>query len=125
MRLNVLTTSHYLTVCVFSTLLKLLTEYGDVTHLTEGSPVVIQGEMYKHPSMRIAFYQQLQQECLPYELSPLQHLTNIAPEGQNEQTLRAHLGAFGIGGDLALQQIGVLSGGQKSRVVFADLTITK
>ena len=43
----------------------------------------------------------------------------------NEQSLRAHLGAFGIGGDLALQQIGVLSGGQKSRVVFAELTLQR
>ena len=66
--------------------------------------------------MRIAYYQQLQQESLPYDLSPLQHLTNVAPEGFNEQSLRAHLGSFGLAGDLALQQIGVLSGGQKSRV---------
>ena len=91
--------------------------------------------------MKIAYYQQHQADSLPYDLSPLQHLTNVASslsggsgvgveggEGgnkHNEQTLRAHLGAFGLGGDLALQQIGVLSGGQKSRVVFAELTLQK
>jgi ATP-binding cassette, subfamily F, member 3 len=92
--------------------------------------------------MKIAYYQQHQADSLPYDLSPLQHLTNIAASlssgdaGElgagsgggnrfNEQALRAHLGAFGISGDLALQQIGVLSGGQKSRVVFAELTLQK
>ncbi len=92
----------------------------------------------------MAYYQQHQADVLPYDLSPLQHLTNLAEKiissstqangasGENglaskygEQALRAHLGAFGIGGDLALQQIGVLSGGQKSRVVFAELTLQK
>lgn len=91
--------------------------------------------------MKIAYYQQHQADCLPYDLTPLQHLTNVAASMTNmeselgaaggggnrlnEQVLRAHLGAFGIGGDLALQQIGVLSGGQKSRVVFAELTLQK
>jgi ATP-binding cassette, subfamily F, member 3 len=89
--------------------------------------------------MKIAYYQQHQADCLPYDLTPLQHLTNIAAtlvSGEaadatggsnrfNEQVLRAHLGAFGLGGELALQQIGVLSGGQKSRVVFAELTLQK
>lgn len=112
----------YLSCCflygchVNSTLLKLLTEYGELGDIDSRSPVVIRGEVYKNPAMRIAYYQQLQQESLPYAESPLQHLTAIAPEGYNEQSLRAHLGAFGLGGDLALQPIGVLSGGQKSRV---------
>jgi energy-coupling factor transporter ATP-binding protein EcfA2 len=33
--------------------------------------------------------------------------------------IRAHLGAFGISGDVALQPIGSLSGGQKVRMMFA------
>jgi ATPase subunit of ABC transporter with duplicated ATPase domains len=125
------TLSYVLGVCAYfvdSTLLRLLVEHGEIAaggELDLSSPVVIRGEMYKNPAMRIAYYQQLQQESLPYALSPLQHLTDIAPEGHNEQTLRAHLGAFGLGGDLALQPIGVLSGGQKSRVVFAELTLNK
>jgi ATP-binding cassette, subfamily F, member 3 len=128
---------------LFSTLLKLITQYGEIPPPSSNSAVhVISGEIFKHPNMKIAYYQQHQADCLPYELTPLQHLTNVASsltsgEGGelgaasgsgnrfNEQALRAHLGAFGIGGDLALQQIGVLSGGQKSRVVFAELTLQK
>ena len=34
-----------------------------------------------------------------------------------------HLGRFGVSGDLALQVIGTLSGGQKSRVAFANITL--
>ena len=35
---------------------------------------------------------------------------------------RTHLGSFGVGGDLALQPMYTLSGGQKSRVAFARVT---
>jgi ATP-binding cassette subfamily F protein 3 len=43
------------------------------------------------------------------------------PEVKDQQ-VRNHLGALGCKGDLALQKIGKLSGGQKSRVAFALLT---
>ena len=39
--------------------------------------------------------------------------------GSDPQDYRAHLGKYGISGDLALQPIDTLSGGQKSRVAFA------
>ena len=42
--------------------------------------------------------------------------------GVAEQQMRGHLGSFGIHGNLALQRISTLSGGQKSRVVFAAIT---
>lgn len=35
------------------------------------------------------------------------------------------MGSFGIGGDLALQAMYTLSGGQKSRVAFAKVTFSK
>lgn len=34
---------------------------------------------------------------------------------------RRQLGSFGVSGDLALQTVGSLSGGQKSRVAFARM----
>jgi len=43
-------------------------------------------------------------------------------ENVKDQEARNHLGALGVKGDLALQRIGSLSGGQKSRVAFALLT---
>ena len=40
------------------------------------------------------------------------------------EKFRAHLGAFGISGNLALTPMYLLSGGQKSRVAFAMVTWT-
>jgi hypothetical protein len=45
--------------------------------------------------------------------------------GQVEQDYRSHLGAFGITGLTGIQKIGTLSGGQKSRVAFAVLSMSR
>ena len=50
------------------------------------------------------------------------YLSTVKP-GQTEQQYRAHLGRFGIIGDLALQPLDSLSGGQKSRVSFSALSL--
>lgn len=41
------------------------------------------------------------------------------------ELFRSHLGSFGIGGNLALKPMYLLSGGQKSRVAFAVITWTR
>ncbi|XP_056175256.1 ABC transporter F family member 3-like, partial [Syzygium oleosum] len=43
-------------------------------------------------------------------------------QGILEPKLQAHLGSFGAVGNLALQPMCTLSGGQKSRVAFAKIT---
>ena len=43
--------------------------------------------------------------------------------GENEQNIRSHLGRFGFSGDKVFQKIGELSGGERSRLVFATLTV--
>ena len=119
---------------ISSTLMKVIHSYGQESDPSSsssaadsnerGEPLLLAGEISKHGSLRTAYFQQHQQECLPYELTPLEYLASVAPvASQSEQLLRAHLGSFGLSGDLALQQIGKLSGGQKSRVVLAGLTI--
>lgn len=45
--------------------------------------------------------------------------------GKKEEAYRHQLGSFGISGDLALRPIASLSGGQKSRLAFALLAMTK
>lgn len=108
--------------------------FGEESNKMEGTvsqhamtfPTLLAGDITKHSALKIAFYQQHQQESLPYDKSSLQYLTEYTEgSNHNEQTLRAHLGAFGLSGDLALQTIGLLSGGQKARVVLAALTISK
>jgi ATPase subunit of ABC transporter with duplicated ATPase domains len=106
--------------CGKSTLLQIIAD-------TIGGSVVLDGSVFRTNNVKIAYYQQHQQDMLPYELSPLQYLVKYCQdnclENYNEQSLRAHLGSFGLSGDLALRLIGILSGGQKARVVLAQLTL--
>lgn len=57
--------------------------------------------------------------------NPVQYLAHKYPELTEEhdweQKLRRTIGRFGLTGKTQLQQINSLSGGQKSRVVFADI----
>ena len=45
--------------------------------------------------------------------------------GQNIEAYRHQLGSFGVSGDLALRKVSSLSGGQKSRVAFALLSMAR
>ena len=55
------------------------------------------------------------------EKSCVMHMRNLTKEGVSVEEARKYLGRFGLSGDLALNPIGVLSGGQKSRLAFAEL----
>lgn len=57
-------------------------------------------------------------------MSPVQFLASKFP-GKTEQEYRSHLGNFQITGMTGLQTIATLSGGQKSRVAFAVLSMQK
>ena len=47
------------------------------------------------------------------------------PDFKPVEGLRAHLGSFGLSGNLALRPMYLLSGGQKSRVSFAMITFER
>lgn len=57
-------------------------------------------------------------------MSPVQFLASKFP-GKTEQEYRSHLGNFQITGMTGLQTIATLSGGQKSRVAFAVLSLQR
>ncbi|XP_042449337.1 ABC transporter F family member 3-like isoform X2 [Zingiber officinale] len=59
------------------------------------------------------------------DLQPTSGTVFRSAKGVPEQKLRAHLGSFGVTGNLALQPMYTLSGGQKSRVAFAKITFKK
>ncbi|OMJ95296.1 hypothetical protein SteCoe_1353 [Stentor coeruleus] len=94
--------------CGKTTLLKLLEE-----HITLKT-----GQLYKHRRLRIATFTQHHIDLLDLSLSPLEQLASMYPNTPSE-AIRAHLGSFGITGNLALRPICFLSGGQKSRVAFS------
>lgn len=78
------------------------------------------GEVYWAPGLQVAYYSQHATETLDDDETTLAYLDQRFP-GNNEQTLRGHLGAFGLGGRPALQKIKTLSGGQRARLILALL----
>ena len=115
--------------CGKSTLLQLLinVETGTNSGLinSDSRLTVSAGEVTRMSGFRIAYYQQNLQDKLPYDQSPLHYMTEVSPPDSSEQVLRGHLGSFGLSGDIVLRQIGTLSGGQKARVVLAQLTLNR
>jgi ATP-binding cassette subfamily F protein 3 len=72
--------------------------------------------------VRIGVFSQDLAQALPPDLSGLEHVQTLAPTVP-PQRIRAALGALGLRGDAALRPIGLLSGGEKARVVLASFAI--
>ena len=71
---------------------------------------------------RSGYFSQHHVDTLIPTMTPVQFLASKFP-GKSEQEYRQHLGNFQISGMTGLQLIGTLSGGQKSRVAFAVLSL--
>jgi len=95
-----------------STLIKLLT--GELKPLA--------GHQTRNGRLRVAYFAQHHVDTLTPTLSPVGFLASRFP-GKSELEYRQHLGAFGITGLTGMQVISTLSGGQKSRVAFAALSL--
>ncbi|RXG51036.1 ATP-binding cassette sub-family F member 3 [Armadillidium vulgare] len=80
------------------------------------------GHRFCHRSLRIAYFTQHHVDQLDMRLSPVSLLQSKF-SGKNVEEYRRQLGAFGVSGDLALQQLASLSGGQKSRVAFSIILL--
>ena len=76
------------------------------------------GVVTRNSKLRAALFTQHHVAQLDMSQSPLDFLTRVFP-GNKPEAIRAHLSQFGVTGELALQRISTLSGGQKSRVAFA------
>ncbi|CAN1299803.1 ABC transporter F family member 3 [Linum perenne] len=82
------------------------------------------GTIFHSAKVRIAVFSQHHVDGLDLSSNPLLYMMRCFP-GVPEPKLRAHLGSFGVTGNLALQPMYTLSGGQKSRVAFAKITFKK
>jgi len=95
-----------------STLIKILT--GELSPFT--------GQVNRNGRLRVGYFAQHHVDTLTATMTPVQFLAFKFP-GRTEQEYRQHLGNFQISGMTGLQMIGTLSGGQKSRVAFAVLSL--
>ncbi|XP_001946527.2 ATP-binding cassette sub-family F member 3 [Acyrthosiphon pisum] len=76
-----------------------------------------------HRSLKFGYFSQHHVDQLEMNLSSVELLQSSFP-GKTVEEYRRQLGGFGISGDLALQSVGSLSGGQKSRVAFARMCMS-
>uniref|UniRef100_A0A2K5NNG5 ATP-binding cassette sub-family F member 3 n=1 Tax=Cercocebus atys TaxID=9531 RepID=A0A2K5NNG5_CERAT len=95
-----------------STMLKLL--MGDL------APV--RGIRHAHRNLKIGYFSQHHVEQLDLNISAVELLARKFP-GRPEEEYRHQLGRYGISGELAMRPVASLSGGQKSRVAFAQMTM--
>lgn len=101
-----------------STLLNLLA--GDL------SPT--EGEVRRSQKLRIGRYSQHFVDLLTMEETPVSYLLRLHPDQEGlskQEAVRAKLGKFGLPSHNHLTPIAKLSGGQKARVVFTSISMSK
>ncbi|XP_012235456.2 ATP-binding cassette sub-family F member 3 isoform X1 [Linepithema humile] len=76
------------------------------------------GTVHVHRNLKFGYFSQHHVDQLDMRVCPVELLQTHFP-GKPIEEYRRMLGSFGISGNLALQTINSLSGGQKSRVAFA------
>lgn len=80
------------------------------------------GLISQNPRLRVGFFAQHHVDALDLNDSAVGFMSKTY-HGKTDEEYRRHLGAFGITGMTGLQKMELLSGGQKSRVAFACLSL--
>jgi ATP-binding cassette subfamily F protein 2 len=88
--------------------------------LLEGDILPTQGWVNRHTKLRLARFSQHHLESMNLEEDCVAHMKSLDSEMPLEEA-RAYLGRFGLSGELATKPVKFLSGGQKSRLAFAEL----
>lgn len=88
-----------------------------VKALSSGA-TLLDGERIISKDTRIGYFAQHQLDLLHPELSPVDHLSDFAPNDR-EQDYRNYLGRFGFGGERIFEPVAPFSGGEKARLVLA------
>ena len=92
--------------------------------LLAGRLEAMSGVFSKSGKLRVGYFAQHQSEELDMNATPVLEMQRRRPQ-DSETALRSHLGRFGFGQQKALTKISSLSGGEKARLLFALMTVTK
>lgn len=92
--------------------------------LIDGKIPLLEGKMHRSNKLEIGYFAQHQEEELPLEQTALQFLQTLMPDKTQTQ-VRSHLAQFGLEQEKAVTSISLLSGGEKARLLFARMTLSK
>ena len=82
------------------------------------------GDVTKSSKLRVGYFSQDLTDQLDLAMSPVAAIAGKRPDDTPEM-VRRHLGAFGFSQDMALGTIGQLSGGERARLLFAQIALAK
>lgn len=82
------------------------------------------GSVHFWDNLKIGYFSQHQEEELPLSETPISYFESLM-NGAHQTAIRSHLATFGLTGEKALTQIQKLSGGEKSRLLFAKMALKK
>lgn len=97
-------------------------------NLLAGDLVPTEGEVRRSQKLRIGRYSQHFVDLLTMDENAVQYLLRLHPEQEGfskQEAVRAKLGKFGLPSHNHLTPIAKLSGGQKARVVFTSISMSK
>ncbi|KAL2511557.1 ABC transporter F family member 4 [Abeliophyllum distichum] len=97
-------------------------------NLLAGDLVPTEGEVRRSQKLRIGRYSQHFVDLLIMDETPVQYLLRLHPDQEGlskQEAVRAKLGKFGLPSHNHLTPIAKLSGGQKARVVFTSISMSK
>ncbi|XP_008793658.3 ABC transporter F family member 4-like [Phoenix dactylifera] len=97
-------------------------------NLLAGDLVPTEGEVRRSQKLRIGRYSQHFVDLLTMEENAVQYLLRLHPDQEGfskQEAVRAKLGKFGLPSHNHLTPIAKLSGGQKARVVFTSISMSR
>jgi ATP-binding cassette subfamily F protein 3 len=81
-----------------------------------------EGRIRKTSKLRVGYFSQDQEEGLDYEATPFHHMASALGPTAGETKVRGQLGRFGFSRDRADLKVGLLSGGEKTRLLLSLAT---
>jgi ATP-binding cassette subfamily F protein 3 len=81
-----------------------------------------EGKVRRSSKLRIGYFSQDQEEGLDYEGTPFEHMNRALRPGTPEHKVRAQLGRFGFSRERGDLKVGLMSGGEKTRLLLALAT---
>ena len=81
-----------------------------------------EGKVRRSSKLRIGYFSQDQEEGLDYDGTPFEHMNRALGPGTPEHKVRAQLGRFGFSRERGDLRVGLMSGGEKTRLLLALAT---